>query len=164
MASLPSQHPNLSLHLTDTALTPLITSAHSQPQLEALTSLTTASLTSRTALARLGLGTAQRLMVEHASGPVVLHSFLNPESAVMNGSRNEKANEIPGAETQEADVEGEQQPESGTPMLVGVVVAATVEDAREARRAAGRLERVGREFQMEWIAEERKEDKSDSAE
>ncbi|RDA83150.1 hypothetical protein CP532_3184 [Ophiocordyceps camponoti-leonardi (nom. inval.)] len=41
------------------------------------------------------------------------------------------------------------------PFLVGLVVAASPDDAPEARRAAARLERVGREFQREWTAAER---------
>jgi hypothetical protein len=41
------------------------------------------------------------------------------------------------------------------PMLVGIVVANTAEEALEARRAAVRLERVAREVQREWVAEER---------
>ena len=39
-------------------------------------------------------------------------------------------------------------------MLVAVVVGAGPEDGREAKRAAARLERVGRNFQREWMAEE----------
>lgn len=39
-------------------------------------------------------------------------------------------------------------------MLVGLVVASSTEEALEARRAAVRLERVAREVQREWIAEE----------
>ncbi|RCI12768.1 hypothetical protein L249_1043 [Ophiocordyceps polyrhachis-furcata BCC 54312] len=45
--------------------------------------------------------------------------------------------------------------EEPAPFLVGLVVAASPDDAAEARRAATRLERVGRDFQREWIAAER---------
>lgn len=78
MANLPSKHPHLSLHLTDRALTPLITSARTPAQLDALTSLTHAALSGREAALRLGLGAPQRIMVEHeVGGPVLLQSFLS---------------------------------------------------------------------------------------
>lgn len=37
------------------------------------------------------------------------------------------------------------------PLLIGTVVARTAESAGDARRAAARLERMGRLFQREWI-------------
>ncbi|GKT60158.1 hypothetical protein ColTof4_00290 [Colletotrichum tofieldiae] len=188
MASLPSQHPSLALHLTDRALNPILTSAHSQPQLEALTSLTTTSLTAHAAANRFSLGPAQRIIVEHGPGsPVVLASFLNGADALPNGregstfaaannhtssassrpvSSSVTAATAPIAESSttaassartgaipDTGKKGEDS-ENAAPMLIGVVVAATGEEAMEARRAAGRLERVGREFQREWAAEE----------
>ncbi|GKT44971.1 uncharacterized protein ColSpa_05152 [Colletotrichum spaethianum] len=197
MASLPSQYPSLALHLTDRALNPILTSAHSQPQLEALTSLTTTSLTAHAAANRFSLGPAQRIIVEHGPGsPVVLASFLNGADALPNGregsapaaaannhtsstsrpiSSGAAAGAIPTAESSAAAASlartgaipdtgkpGEDS-ENAAPMLVGVVVAATGEEAMEARRAAGRLERVGREFQREWAAEEGTGDMTDGA-
>ncbi|KAJ5011072.1 hypothetical protein K4K57_006286 [Colletotrichum sp. SAR 10_99] len=185
MASLPAQHPSLALHLTDRALNPILTSAHSQSQLEALTSLTTTSLTAHAAATRFSLGPAQRIIVEHGPGsPVVLSSFLNGADALPNGGETSAAasaaaaaaaatsNNTPtasrpatsgpssataatpgGAAHGAADTKTDDA-ENAAPMLVGVVVAATGEEAMEARRAAGRLERVGREFQREWAAEE----------
>ncbi|KAL1865041.1 hypothetical protein Daus18300_007388 [Diaporthe australafricana] len=41
---------------------------------------------------------------------------------------------------------------SDPPMLTSTVVAPRAEDLREARRATGRLERVARVFQTEWVA------------
>ncbi|KAF6839376.1 hypothetical protein CPLU01_01796 [Colletotrichum plurivorum] len=189
MASLPSQHPTLSLHLTDRALNPILTSARSQPQLEALTSLTTTSLTAHAAATRFCLGPAQRIIVEHeAGGPVVIASFMSGADALPNGGETSSASAAaaaaagssslntpaasrpvssganattPTAESSAAAARtdagkagGDDAGESVAPMLVGVVVAATGEEAMEARRAAGRLERVGREFQREWAAEE----------
>ncbi|KAF6819853.1 hypothetical protein CMUS01_11663 [Colletotrichum musicola] len=194
MASLPSQHPTLSLHLTDRALNPILTSARSQPQLEALTSLTTTSLTAHAAATRFSLGPAQRIIVEHeassgsgaAGGPVVIASFMSGADALPNGGETSSASAAaaaassslntpaasrpvssganattPTAESSAAAARtdagkagGDDAGESVAPMLVGVVVAATGEEAMEARRAAGRLERVGREFQREWAAEE----------
>ncbi|KAF9880800.1 hypothetical protein CkaCkLH20_01842 [Colletotrichum karsti] len=186
MASLPSQHPSLALHLTDRALNPILTSAHSQTQLEALTSLTTTSLTAHAAANRFSLGPAQRIIVEHGPGsPVVLASFLNGADALPNGRETSasaaaaaaNSNNTPSASrpatsgaasatpttaqsaavsTAAGGAEGKTgaDAENAAPMLVGVVVAGTGEEAMEARRAAGRLERVGREFQREWAAEE----------
>ncbi|KAK1980773.1 hypothetical protein LZ30DRAFT_540983, partial [Colletotrichum cereale] len=190
MASLPSQHPSLALHLTDRALNPILTSARSQPQLEALTSLTTTALTAHAAANRFSLGPAQRIIVEHGPGsPVVLASFLNGADALPNGGEG-PASSSPAAANNRASSSALSRPvssgvasgatptaessaaasartgaipdmgklgedsESAAPMLVGVVVAATGEESMEARRAAGRLERVGREFQREWAAEE----------
>jgi hypothetical protein len=98
MASLPTEYPNLSLHLTDPALTLLISSSSSHqrrqstssspfllptshsPRYAALTDLTTASLTAYSSAARLGLGLPQRIIIDTTKrGPVILHSFLNPE-------------------------------------------------------------------------------------
>jgi hypothetical protein len=81
-------------------------------------------------------------MVEHTvGGPVVMQSFLRPNAeATANGA------------TTEQEAHGQQEE---APMLVGIVVGATADDGKDARRAAARMERVGRQFQKEWIAEER---------
>ena len=95
MTSLPSTYPHLTLHLTDRAHTPFISSPLSQPgqpqealaneldqtsrqsQLQALQSLTTTALKAHNAAARFGLGLPNRIMVEHgSSGPVVLTSYV----------------------------------------------------------------------------------------
>ncbi|RYC54655.1 hypothetical protein CHU98_g11555, partial [Xylaria longipes] len=78
MANLPSQHPNLSLHLTDRALTPLITSARASQHLSHLTSLVHTAQAAYESAQRLGLGPVQRIMVEHGDGPVLLQTFLSP--------------------------------------------------------------------------------------
>jgi len=44
-------------------------------------------------------------------------------------------------------------PEDAPPRLVSVVVAGSADQTREARRAAARLERVGRAFQREWATD-----------
>ncbi|KAG7120254.1 hypothetical protein HYQ44_004750 [Verticillium longisporum] len=49
------------------------------------------------------------------------------------------------------------------PMLIGLVVAGTAEEALEARRAAIRLERVAREVQREWTVEENRRYDSDES-
>ncbi|KAI1402927.1 hypothetical protein F4819DRAFT_485069 [Hypoxylon fuscum] len=205
MANLPSQHPHLSLHLSDRSLTPLITSSRTQPQLGALTSLTHAALSAHESALRLGLGVPQRVMVEHgAGGPVLLHSYLradtttttaatNPHPPPSSSSANTPAAATNGQQTPtptaSASDGGAEEPDSverrlqalqlqgsssvldsagaltpthdagagsneedanAPPMLVGVVVAPNADEAREARRAAARLERVGREVQMRW--------------
>ncbi|KAF5662896.1 hypothetical protein FHETE_7726 [Fusarium heterosporum] len=174
MASLPSQHPTLSLHLSDVTLTPLITSASSQSHLEALTSLTSSALSSQTAALRLGLGRPQRLMVEYPErGPVVLHSYLDPRDSADTTTNNAvaTASSRPGSAPGSSHGPDSRAPRSDTlppshddsrsedaaPLLVGVVVAGSADEAREARRASSRLERVGREFQKEWAAESSQE-------
>ncbi|KAK7423132.1 hypothetical protein QQX98_001208 [Neonectria punicea] len=164
MASLPSQHPSLSLHLSDVTLTPLITSAASQSHLESLTSLTSSALASQTAALRLGLGRPTRLMVEYPDrGPVVLHSYIDPRDAaettpgsstVNTASATSPATDEPAAALSEPpNPKDDPRSEDAAPMLIGVVVAGSAEEAREARRAAARLESVGREFQREWVTE-----------
>ncbi|KAI1107171.1 hypothetical protein F4804DRAFT_329689 [Jackrogersella minutella] len=180
MANLPSQHPHLSLHLTDRALTPLITSARTQPQLEALTSLSHGALSAHESALRLGLGSPQRIVVEHADGgPILLQSFLRADAAPPRPSTNGQPSAAPselaspssptstaaerrlqqlqlgGAATptlaEEPDGSGEADANNAPPMFVGLVVAPGSDDARDARRAAARLERVGREIQARWV-------------
>jgi hypothetical protein len=162
MSTLPSQHPKLSLHLADQALTPIITSSRSQPQLESLTSLTAAALTAHSAAQRLGLGVPLRMMVEHTGGssaPLILASFLNPDAGLcsapivgLNGSAQTQRTDLPDARpASNTDAEGANV--DAAPMLLSLVVAGSSDDALEARRAAARLEKVGGEFQKEWSAD-----------
>lgn len=194
MTSLPSQHPTLSLHLTDLTLTPLISSSSSQAHLESLTSLATTALTSQTAIQRVNLGAPQRIMVEYPDrGALVLQSYLDPAAATSTTtisaaaspsqpatpqqslSRPDTANGEAGAGGRSSNSEtvapagggnnagvnglaqrsegGGTSPEDAPPMLVSVVVAGSADQAQEARRAAEKLERVGREFQREWLSE-----------
>ncbi|KAL7938936.1 hypothetical protein V8C35DRAFT_276155 [Trichoderma chlorosporum] len=158
MSSLPSQHPTLSLHLTDLTLTPLITSSSSPTHLESLTSLTSSAITSQTTAQRANLGRPQRIMVEYPdSGAVVLQSYLDPREP---GGHSESGSVSKYKHDHDADADAD--PDDATartaddavaPVLIGVVVAASSDDAREARRAAARLERLGREFQKEWAAQ-----------
>ncbi|KAI1459245.1 hypothetical protein F4805DRAFT_422025 [Annulohypoxylon moriforme] len=225
MANLPSQHPHLSLHLSDRALTPLITSARTQYQLEALTSLSHGALSAHESALRLGLGTPQRIVVEHVgSGPVVLQSFLRadarpsssgtttnaPPSRHTNTNTNNASNfpqppsTSPSQGTSSTAVAappnglpptlsteppsdpstpispsasptntierrlaqlqlqggvgdndtildaGTPEDANAPPMLVSLVVAPSADETRDARRAAARLERVGREIQARW--------------
>ncbi|KAL7909686.1 hypothetical protein GGI35DRAFT_479940 [Trichoderma velutinum] len=159
MSSLPSQHPNLSLHLTDLTLTPLITSSSSPTHLESLTSLTSSAITSQTTAQRANLGRPQRIMVEYPdSGAVVLQSYLDPRESGGGHSESESASKYKhdheaGADADPDDATARTGDDVVAPVLIGVVVAASSDDAREARRAAARLERIGREFQKEWAAQ-----------
>ncbi|RYP55345.1 hypothetical protein DL768_000100 [Monosporascus sp. mg162] len=241
MASLPAKHPNLSLHLTDRALTPLITSARaSAQQLDALTSLSHTALSAHETASRLGLGVPQRVMVEHGGGggPLVLQSFLSPSSssassasasapasalnpgtagdggtdqaAMQPGTRANGADggDTAAERTADAEEQGEgereqertshdtmsstttarlqrlqlqtqeeltagarvgdddyngdaEEEEEGVntpPMLIGIVVAPSADEALDARRAAARLERVGRVVQARWAEASRQDD------
>ncbi|KAJ6779587.1 hypothetical protein PWT90_04751 [Aphanocladium album] len=171
MASLPSQHPTLSLHLADDALTPLITSSRSRAHLESLTSLATSALTSRTAASRVGMGAVERIMIEYpspAAAAVVLQSYLHvpePPSLPLSDADTTASSSTTTTTTTTTTMgggknlgaeDGEGEDQSGTisspPRLVSVVVAGRPQDASEARRAAARLERIGREFQSQWSA------------
>ncbi|KAL6859733.1 hypothetical protein J3F83DRAFT_748841 [Trichoderma novae-zelandiae] len=170
MSNLPSQHPTLALHLTDLTLTPLITSSSSPTHLESLTSLASSAITAQTAAQRANLGRPQRIMVEYPdSGAVVLQSYLDPRESGGGGGGHSgseagsvsiyKHEHGHGADADaEADVDADDAAaraadDAGPPGLIAVVVAASSDDAREARRAAARLERIGREFQKEWAAQ-----------
>jgi hypothetical protein len=93
MASPLSSH--LALHLADRALAP-ITSSSRQPssspaqvrsQAQALSSLTSSALVAYETASRLGLGVPERILIEtQSSGPIVLHSYLNPLSVQRPGS------------------------------------------------------------------------------
>lgn len=174
MSNLPSQHPTLSLHLTDLTLTPLITSSSSQSHLESLTKLTSSAITSQTTAQRANLGRPQRIMVEYPdSGAVVLQSYLDPRESGGGGADHisepdsfskykYKDGHGHGHIADDDDSSSIRTPDTArpataddsvAPTLISVVVAATSDDAREARRAAARLERIGREFQREWTAQ-----------
>ncbi|KAL3953184.1 hypothetical protein ACCO45_013127 [Purpureocillium lilacinum] len=152
MASLPSQHPTLSIHLSDLTLTPLITSSSSPSHLDSLTSLTSSALSSQTAAQRAQLGRPQRIMVEYPdAGAVVLQSRKN-SSGPYRDDRGDSLGVAGGGGGGGSTGAGARS-EDAAPMLVGVVVAGSSNEAKEARRAAVRLERVGREFQREWAAQ-----------
>jgi hypothetical protein len=180
MSNLPSQHPTLSLHLTDLTLTPLITSSSSQSHLESLTKLTSSAITSQTTAQRANLGRPQRIMVEYPdSGAVVLQSYLDPRESGGGGVdhissepepdsfskykyKDEHEHEHEHMAFDDDDSSSTRTPDTArpatvddsvAPVLISVVVAATSDDAKEARRAAARLERIGREFQREWTAQ-----------
>lgn len=124
MANPPSPS-HIAIHLADRALTPLISSSaataspphqqhqqQSQPpppptqsnssaaQAQALSSLTAAAITAYDSASRLDLGLPQRILIETtAGGPVVLHSFLNPQQRNVGGTR-------PPSSARKADIVG----------------------------------------------------------
>ncbi|KAI3326712.1 hypothetical protein HD806DRAFT_415252 [Xylariaceae sp. AK1471] len=234
MANLPSQYPSLALHLTDRALTPLITSARAQQQLQSLTALSHTALNAHESALRLGLGIPQRIMVEHGEGPVFLQTFLSPQPAPLvlslprddqqhqtrqsapdagmsaavaqlaslsvssangatqhsqappqntrpqaqqhqgalalaaesrgatesglapataaylrGGAATDDEHEHSAFPEDEHDIDNEENADA-PPILVGIVVAPSSDETLEARRAAARLERVGREIQGRW--------------
>jgi len=200
--SLPSTSSPLVLHLSDRALTPIVSSSRSsstnhqsresRTQAQALSSLTSTAITAYDTASRLGLGVPLRIMIETTSGPLILHSFLNPQSTHRQRSQRVHSDDGRGIVEQTRD---DLRPLSGTtdtgsigegrdksealvngiahennvpteddendestirpaPLLIASVVAPSAADAGEARRAAARLERTGREFQREWIREQ----------
>lgn len=201
MSNFPST--NCQWHLADRALTPILSTAQipspsdprpsrqSQAHLQSLTSLTTTAIAAFESASRLGLGIPQRIIVEtRSSGPVILHSYLNPpsqrpRSQPKSDSTNERgiieqarddlrplsASTEGGSDfaiTENADilvngvlngasgVEGikEEEDESTlqrSPLLVASVIAPTL---GEARKAAGGLEKTGREIQKELALEQ----------
>ena len=200
MANLPSISSNLALHLSDRAGTPIISSSRSPStslrqgqaptQAQALSSLTSVAITAFDSASRLGLGIPQRIMIEmQSSGPVILHSYLTPQStqrppsrrlrghetereiveqareelrplsatsdsgiesaALVNGVTNDGQDSLDETEDEETETRIQQPP-----LLVSSVVAPSAADTSEARRAAARLERTGRDFQREWVREQ----------
>ena len=67
-----------------------------------------------------------------------------PSTSVSNGRIDDLAKKLESSTL---------APEDAPPMLVSLVVAGSADQASEARRAAEKLERVGREFQREWLSD-----------
>ncbi|KAH6682609.1 hypothetical protein B0J14DRAFT_468308 [Halenospora varia] len=183
---------NLAYQLSDITLTPILTSTstsanrtpdHHHPahlRNQAFTSLTSTAASAFDTASRLGLGVPQRIMIETQShGPVVLHSFLNPrrgnESRMrsLSGSRRivEQAREelrpLSGSTEEDDDNKDRAEGNSSThvpPMLIATVVAPSATDAGEARRMAARLEKVGGDFQKEWVIEQSRGDEAEDTE
>jgi hypothetical protein len=174
MASLPAQHPNLTLHLVDRTLTPLITSSQTPQQEQSLLSISQAALGTHEAIQRLGMGLPQRIMVEHANhGPVLSHSFLNPVSAKSVTDKQSSANGQKAlVAIERLSINDESQhgmhPASSAhtpgesegldevdidvpPLLISTVIAPNSDSVLEARRAAARLERIGKVVQARWV-------------
>lgn len=59
------------------------------------------------------------------------------------------------AQADGADDDDDDDPDgpNAPPMLIATVVAPTARDLKEARRAAGRLERIARSLQTQWVVE-----------
>lgn len=99
MAAIPQLYPQLSLHLADRSLTPLISSSKTpaaaadpkeqQRKQDALAGLASTALTIHDAALHFGLGRPQRVLVDYggssasstspsSSGPVMIQTFLDP--------------------------------------------------------------------------------------
>lgn len=173
MANLPSKHPNLAIHLVDRTLTPLITSSHTQLQSQSLASISQVALLTYETAQRLGLGSPQRIMIEHASnGPILLHSFLDPSTGKLTRSQyNSNSTLNPLVDIGSLDLrdtsetgtnqrhsaqlsgesDGPEDDADAPPLLLGTVITRSPETVLEARRAAARLERIAKEVQAKWV-------------
>jgi hypothetical protein len=69
--------------------------------------------------------------------------------ALVNGVTNDGLDSLEETEDEETATRIQQPP-----LLIASVVAPSAADTSEARRAAARLERTGRDFQREWIREQ----------
>lgn len=100
-------------HLSDRALTPILSTAKiasptktqsstrdQDTHLQSFNALTTTAIAAFDAASRLGLGVPQRIIVETSSGPVILHSFINPPSPPKSQSASEH-------ETEQTNIEGD---------------------------------------------------------
>jgi len=204
MIDLQIPESRIAFHLSDRALTPLISSSPqsqpatspSQPESQ-MQALTTVAITAYDSASRLGLGLPQRIMIESQNrGPVILHSYLNPpstRSSTLHGSGRgivEQAREelrplSSGADAErsrtddqedsrdvlangihyEEELEEEEGEEEGSssqrpPLLIATVVVTSAADTGEARQAAAKLERLGREVQQEWTKEQLKQNEA----
>jgi len=111
-------------------------------------------------------------MIEtQSSGPIILHSYLNPAPAQRGPTSyldNHEAvrNIVVQAQEDLRPLSGTTDTESigddgenrealvNGPILIASVVAPTAADAVGARRAAARLEQTGRAFQRAWVREQ----------
>ncbi|KAK8014195.1 hypothetical protein PG990_007491 [Apiospora arundinis] len=155
MANLPSQHPNLAVHLADRTRTPLISSARSQQQAQALSTLTHSALLAHESAMRLGLGNPQRIIVEHSSnGPLLFQSFIETAAAQHDSLQGIPAQvDVNPDGTNQIERSSEIPIDGGTdeaPMLLSTVVAPTSESALEAKRTGSKLERIGQAIQSSW--------------
>lgn len=188
MAHLPTQYPHLALHLTDRALTPIISSSPNQQpktfstspppssstsssddetgspeddtatlQTLSLAHLTATALTAYDTAKRLDRGAPLRTMVEYPdNGPVVLYSYLCPTLDTETQHPPLQLSDEPQENQEEQQEQQDEQDTDGPnapPMLIGTVIAPRGDHLRDARRAAGRLERIGKGFQAAWIAQ-----------
>jgi hypothetical protein len=171
-----SPNPNLSQHLTDVNLLPLISSASgpstSNPRTESLNTLTSNSVSAYDALMRLNMGVPKRITTETKKGNIVMQSFLpppalrnKPSNAIGVGDKPRRAGQgdtlkgqtkangalgTSGNDEESDEEESVRQP----PMLIGTIVAPNTEGHARVRAIGLELERVGKAFQEAWIKEQ----------
>jgi hypothetical protein len=116
------------------------------------------------------LGTASTLL-NGSHADLAYHDVLREESVGFGDAAGAGGSggggDGDGDEEQKEEGEGESEEESEEarpPMLVATVVAPKYTAAREARRAAARLERMGGEFQRRWVEEKVRNEESEADE
>ena len=145
------EHPDLTIHLTDTGLLPIVSSASSDGGKgidDALARLTLTYLTVHEIASGLGLGHLQRVTIETAGGTGLVQSYLPPASISQDGQRD--GSRDGGVETVS---ESNPQKTLRSPALVTTVVTASLAQMAEADLAIRQLEKVGRSIQKVWVSE-----------
>ncbi|KAI9819678.1 MAG: hypothetical protein M1832_003912 [Thelocarpon impressellum] len=177
------QHPQLSLHLSDTTPVALLSSAASSDNASsqnnktkadksaarsALTALTTTYLTAHDVASSLTLGRPKRFTAVTDSGTVLVQSYIPPppapgaedeqqvETAMPSGRRASVADALAvnGAGAASDTAEARLPP----PALVATVVAPDEACLGECNQAVLELEAVGRGFQSAWAREQDERD------
>jgi len=72
---------------------------------------------------------------------------MRPLSGTTEGSRNHSPTQN---DNQEEEAHSEEVKESLAPLLVSTVVVRSANEMKEARKAAQKVEKVGKQFQREW--------------
>ncbi|KAI9891506.1 MAG: hypothetical protein M1814_002629 [Vezdaea aestivalis] len=148
---LPTDHPSLTLHLSDPASHTLVHSGPSDgPSAQTLATLASTLQTAHETASRLDLGGLQRVTVQTADSRGGSISQAYVASGLERGKGGAAAGE---------DDECDELVESGAepPVLLVTVVAGERALAGEARKAVGELVELGKGLQEEWVREQKEE-------
>lgn len=88
-----------------------------------------------------------------ATGESSAAGGIEDRDMMVNGIRGLSVDNREGVEDDDGTMQGENEAQQ-PPLLIATVVASRADEVREARQAAARLERMGRELQREWVREQ----------